>query len=144
MVIFLLLFNNGTNARQSPSRFHLIWGKYSMSLISPKHGISLIFPAAYYTFCRYHFDIAKVFDGIPRYDPNEPPASLSAEGQRACLLGWQKLLDQQTQISFLWLDPNKNSSLFMYCRRRTQCDMARRDLLADLWHPAPKFMALDA
>ena len=111
--------------------------------LAREHKIYLILPAAFYTFCHHHFDIAMVFDGIPRSDLNKPSASLSAEDQRACLLGWQRLLEQQTQRSLFWLDPNKNAMLFKHCRTRTQCDRARRELLTDLWHPAPTFMALD-
>ena len=112
--------------------------------LAREHKIAVILPAVFYTYCRNHFDINMVFDGIPRNDQNELPARLSAEDQRACLLGWQRLLEEQSRKSFFWLDPNKNNTLFKHCRTRTQCDRARSELLTDLWHPVPKIMALDA
>jgi len=106
--------------------------------LAREHKISLILPAAFYKYCRYRFT-QMVFDGIPRTDPNESPASLCAEDQRACLVGWQRLAAKSD-----FLDPNKNNTLFKHCRTRTACDQASREVLADLWHPAPKFMALNA
>jgi hypothetical protein len=112
--------------------------------LAREHQITLILPAVFYMYCRYHFDIKMVFDGILRTDPEESPAKLSPEDRRACLIGWQRLLDEQTRISFLWLDPVKGATLFKSCRRQSRCEMARRELLIDLWHPATKFMPLDA
>jgi hypothetical protein len=109
-------------------------------------GQDISLPATFYAYCRHHFDIAMVLDSIPRSDPPEPPACLSAEDQIwACWAGKESSKSRpgcpSSRSTLIKIPRFSNSSSTVAVA--PSGDMARRDLLTDLWHPTTLCMALD-
>jgi hypothetical protein len=99
-------------------------------------GFLAVLPTAFYHYCDVSLNIKGIFDGVERSDGSV--VILRPEDQRACMMGWQQLIETQARETFSWLN---TSTAFCYTQR--QCNSARGIHFSNLSHPIPSCLALE-
>ena len=108
----------------------------SLARASDTPKLDHIMPAAFYCCCRT-CEIREVFGDFGDQDIN-----FSKDDQKAFILGWDSLVGKQAEETFSWLS-EENTSIFLPCKSKKTCIVAKRTLQRQLFLPRSTCIALD-
>jgi hypothetical protein len=109
--------------------------------LARENALPFVLPAAFYNCCLEATTFDQIFQGVRKQ--GNTIAILSTEDQQICIKGWRRLIEMQAESLYLWLDAERNRSVFDMCTSPTRCAATRSTLRSLVLPPISECRTLD-